>query len=93
MSGMILRDQDYVFAGQEKYALECLGDIVNLVFLCFRIKALSGILMPFYPSKHFVANVGKFRSDEYSKYILLYLMSIFINTYGSSHDWLFQKKE
>ena len=36
--------------------------------------------MPFYPSTHFDANVGKLNRDEYSKYLLLYLMSIFINT-------------
>lgn len=77
MSGLILKDQDYVFAQAREM---CLGDTLNLVFLCFRIKTLSGILMPFYPSKHFDANVGKFSRDEYSKYLLLYLMSIFFNT-------------
>ena len=77
MSGLILKDQDYVFAQARE---TCLGDTLNLVFLCFRIKTLSGILMPFYPSTHFDANVGKFSRDEYSKYLLLYLMSIFFNT-------------
>lgn len=77
MSGLILKDQDYVFAQAREM---CLGDTLNLVFLCFRIKTLSGILMPFYPSTHFDANVGKFSRDEYSKYLLLYLMSIFFNT-------------
>lgn len=65
----------------------------NLFFLCFRIKALSVILMAFYPSNHFDANVGKFGRDDYSKYILLYLMSIFINSYGLLSDQLLQKQE
>lgn len=48
MSGMrFLGTRIYVFFVQEKYALKCCGDIINLVFLCFRIKALSGILMAF----------------------------------------------
>lgn len=49
--------------------------------------------MAFYPSNHFDANVGKFSRDVYSKYILLYLMSIFINSYGSLCDQPLQKQE
>lgn len=49
--------------------------------------------MAFYPSNHFDANTGKFSRHEYSKYILHFLMSIFINSYGSSCDRPSQKEE
>ena len=61
MSGVRFLGTRIVFVGQEKYALECLGDIINLVFLCFRVTAPSEIPMAFYPStNHFDANGGKF---------------------------------
>lgn len=49
--------------------------------------------MAFYLSNNFDANIREFRRDEYSKYTLFYLMSIFINSRDSSHDQSFQKQE